>query len=292
MSGVQSGQQGAGAVARRLQLGSQLRRLREASGVTREDAGYEIRASESKISRMELGRVGFKQRDVADLLTLYGVTQEAERSALLALVGETNTPAWWHAYGEVVPGWFQTYLGLEEAAREISSYEVQFIHGLLQTEAYARAVCLLGNPTAPAEEIERRVAVRLRRQHLLHGESGPQLLAVMDEAALRRPCGGPEVMREQLRHLIELSALPRLTLLVMPLGVGGLAAESGAFTVLGFGGAGDLPDQVYLEQFTTAIYLDRPAEVAEYRVVLERLRAGSLTPEGTLGLLESALRDL
>ncbi|WP_441246650.1 helix-turn-helix domain-containing protein [Kitasatospora sp. McL0602] len=289
MSGVQNG---TGAVARRLQLGTQLRRLREASGVTREDAGYEIRASESKISRMELGRVGFKQRDVADLLTLYGVVQEAERSALLSLVGETNTPAWWQTYGEVVPPWFQTYLGLEEAAKEISSYEVQFIHGLLQTEDYARAVCLLGNPTAPAEEIDRRVAVRMRRQHILHAPTGPQVLAVMDEAALRRPCGGPEVMRRQLLRLIELAALPRLTLLVMPLGVGGLAAESGAFTVLGFGGSADLPDQVYLEQFTTAIYLDKPAEVAEYDSVLRRLRAGSLSPEATLGLLREALRDL
>ncbi|AUG76628.1 XRE family transcriptional regulator [Kitasatospora sp. MMS16-BH015] len=292
MSGVQGGHGGAGAVARRLQLGSQLRRLREASGVTRESAGYEIRASESKISRMELGRVGFKQRDVADLLTLYGVTRESERAALLALVGETNTPGWWHAYGEVVPPWFQTYLGLEEAAREISSYEVQFIHGLLQTEEYARAVCLLGNPNAAEEDIERRVAVRMRRQHILRSPDGPRLLAVMDEAALRRPCGGREVMRAQLSRLGELAEHPRITLLVMPLGVGGLAAESGAFTVLGFDGAGDLPDQVYLEQFTTAIYLDRPAEVAEYRTVLERLRVGSLSAEGTLGLLETALQDL
>ncbi len=288
MSGVQAG---TGATARRMQLGSQLRRLREASGVSREDAGYSIRGSESKISRMELGRVGFKQRDVADLLTLYGVDDEDERAALLDLVGETNTPAWWHGYSDVVPPWFQTYLGLEESARLIRSYEVQFIHGLLQTEDYARAVILLGNPAASPEEIDRRVAVRLRRQRLLLGDDGPELVLIVDEAALRRPCGGPEVMRSQLHRLIELAGLPRLTLQVMPLGSGGLAAQSGAFSVLGFPGP-DLHDLVYLEQFTTALYLDKPAEVAEYVAAMERLRAESLPPDRTLALLNSALQEL
>ncbi|GAA2148144.1 helix-turn-helix transcriptional regulator [Kitasatospora kazusensis] len=288
MTGVQTG---SGATARRMQLGSQLRRLRESRGVTREDAGYSIRGSESKISRMELGRVGFKQRDVADLLTLYGVDDEAERAALLDLVGDTNTPAWWHAYSDVVPPWFQTYLGLEEAARTISSYEVQFIQGLLQTEDYARAVIVLGNPAAPPEEIERRVAVRMRRQHLLLAEDGPDILAIVDEAALRRPCGGPEVMRRQLHRLVELAALPRLTVQVLPLGSGGVAAQVGAFSVLGFPGP-DLADLVYLEQFTTALYLDKPAEVAEYASAMERVRAESLSPDRTLALLDSALREL
>src|SRR6266536_4650431 len=125
----------------RIMLGTQLRRLREAKGITREDAGYQIRASESKISRMELGRVSFKERDIADLLTLYGVDDE-ERERLLTLARQANTPGWWHRYGDVLPSWFQSYLGLEASAALIRTYEVQFVPGLLQTEHYARAVVL------------------------------------------------------------------------------------------------------------------------------------------------------
>jgi len=125
-------------------LGSQLRRLREARGVTREAAGYSIRASESKISRMELGRVSFKTRDVEDLLTLYGITDDAERNALVGLAREANVAGWWHSYTDVLPNWFPTYVGLEGAAALIRVYEVQFVHGLLQTEAYAHAVVSRG----------------------------------------------------------------------------------------------------------------------------------------------------
>ncbi|MFF7631715.1 helix-turn-helix domain-containing protein [Kitasatospora sp. NPDC008050] len=285
-----TGQTGGGVTVRRLLLGSQLRRLREAQGVSREDAGYEIRASESKIGRMELGRVSFKERDVADLLTLYGVGDPEQRAELLSMVRAANATPWWHAYADVVPGWFQTYLGFEEAAGTISSYEVQFVPGLLQTEEYARAVIRLGAQNAPQEEIERRVAVRLRRQRLLAGESGPRLVAVIDEAALRRPCGGPEVMRGQLVRLLELAELPRLELQVMPLGFDGLAAESGAFSLLGFDEP-DLAEVVYLEQFTTALYLDRPREVAEYADTLERLRADSLSPERSRALLGTLLQE-
>src|SRR5882757_1558687 len=133
-----------GSVVRRMLLGSQLRRLREARGITREAAGYSIRASESKISRMELGRVSFKTRDVEDLLTLYGITDEAERTSLVSLAKEANVAGWWHSYSDVLPSWFPTYVGLEGAAHLIRSYEVQFVHGLLQTEAYARAVVRRG----------------------------------------------------------------------------------------------------------------------------------------------------
>jgi len=137
-------------------LGAQLRRLRESRGISREDAGYSIRASESKISRMELGRVSFKERDVADLLTLYQVTDEAERSAMLGLVREANAAGWWHGYGEVMPTWFQTYVGLEESAALIRTFEVQFVHGLLQTEDYIRSVIRLGHPEAAVPWVERQ----------------------------------------------------------------------------------------------------------------------------------------
>jgi hypothetical protein len=274
-------------------LGTQLRKLRESRGVSREEAGYSIRASESKISRMELGRVGFKERDVADLLTLYGVEAEQERATVLGLVRDANASSWWHEYGDVLPAWFQNYLGLEEAATEIHSYEVQFVHGLLQTADYARAVITAGcqGQGVSAEDIERRVEVRLKRQDLLTAEHPPRMLAVLDEAALRRPWGGPGLMRGQLDRLLELAELPHVHLQVLALGTAGLAAESGAFSVLGFAEA-ELTDVVYLEQFTTALYVDKPAEVASYRQAMEGLQAESLSPEQTRDLLHSVRQEL
>src|SRR4051794_15922861 len=188
---------GTGSTTRRIMLGAQLRKLREGRNITRAEAGFSIRASESKISRMELGRVGFKERDVSDLLNLYGVDDDQERDALLLLAEQANTPGWWHAFNDVLPGWFQTYVGLEEAASLIRTYELQFIPGLLQTGDYARAVIRAGNAQASDTEIDQRVDLRVRRQARLLGEEGPHLWAVIDEAVLRRPIGGIEVHRRQ-----------------------------------------------------------------------------------------------
>ena len=174
----------------RLMLGTQLRRLREAAGITPDVAGYEIRASRSKISRMEHGRVGFKQRDVADLLTLYGVTDDRARSGILSLAQQANAQGWWAKYADILPDWFEAYLGLEAVATLIRTFELQFVHGLFQTEDYARAVTVLGHRAAPADEIDRRVSQRMKRQDLLEGTDVPRVWSVMDEAALRRPVGG------------------------------------------------------------------------------------------------------
>src|SRR5215471_17552596 len=159
----------------RMMLGNQLHQLREAAGVSPEQAGYEIRASRSKISRMENGRVSFKERDVADLLTLYGITDEQVRAGMLSLVRQANTPGWWSKYGDVLADWFEAYLGLEAAASVIRSFELQFVHGLFQTEAYARAVTQLGYRAAPPDEIDRRVSLRLKRQELLIRPEAPQV---------------------------------------------------------------------------------------------------------------------
>ncbi|MFP1628584.1 helix-turn-helix domain-containing protein [Streptomyces sp. 5K101] len=280
---------GGGSVVRRILLGSQLRRLRESRGITREAAGYSIRASESKISRMELGRVSFKARDVEDLLTLYGVADETERRSLLGLAKEANVAGWWHSYGDVLPGWFQTYIGLEGAASLIRIYEVQFVHGLLQTESYAHAVVARGMPDAPAAEIDRRVALRLERQKALVSEHAPRLHVVLDEAALRRPYGDRAVMQAQLRHLIEVSEQPNITLQVMPFSFGGHAGESGAFTMLRFPES-DLSDVVYLEQLTSALYLDKREEVAQYERVMTRLEEDSPDAAETRDLLRGLLQ--
>ncbi|WP_405743633.1 helix-turn-helix domain-containing protein [Streptomyces sp. NBC_01525] len=278
-----------GSVVRRILLGSQLRRLRESRGITREAAGYSIRASESKISRMELGRVSFKSRDVEDLLALYGVSDEQERAALQSLVREANVAGWWHSYSDVLPGWFQTYIGLEGATSLLRTYEVQFIHGLLQTEEYADAVVRRGMPDAAPEEIERRVALRLERQKLLVAERPTEFHCVLDEAALRRPYGERQVMREQLRHLIEVSQRPNVRLQVMPFRMGGHSGESGAFTMLGFQEDG-LPDIVYLEQLTSALYVDKPEEVAQYARVMGRLQAEGPSPAESRDLLRGLLQ--
>jgi transcriptional regulator with XRE-family HTH domain len=274
----------------RMLLGSQLRRLREAAGITPERAGYEIRASRSKISRLENGRVGLKSRDMTDLLTLYGVTDEALRSRFLALVKQANAPDWWTKYGDILPDWFETYLGLEAAATTIRSFEVQFVHGLFQTEDYARAVTYRGRKAAPADEIERRVALRLKRQDLLSRPDPPRIWSVMDEAVLRRPVGGREVMSAQFRHLIEVAELPQVTLQVVPFATGGHPAESGSFTVLRFEER-DLPDVVYLEQLTGAIYLDQRSDVEHYLEVVDELSGEALTPDGTTRFIEQVARE-
>jgi hypothetical protein len=272
-------------------LGAHLRRLREAAGVTREDAGWEIRSSESKISRMELGRVGFKERDVADLLSLYGLDDDDERTRLLALARDANTPGWWHRYGDVLPGWFQSYLGLEAAAALIRSYEVQFVPGLLQTQQYCRAVVMLGHSDAGTAEIERRVNLRMTRQQLLTRPDPPQFWAVVDEAALRRPIGGPAVMRGQIESLIQATKLPNVRLQVIPFHVGGHAAAGGAFTILRFPDP-DLPDVVYIEQLTSALYLDKRDDVDHYAAAMERLCVEAEPPDRTADVLHRILRDI
>jgi transcriptional regulator with XRE-family HTH domain len=289
LKGAQTVTTPGGPTVRRILVGAQLRRLREAATLTREQAGYRIRASESKISRLELGRVGFKDRDIADLLELYGVEDPIQRDALVALAREANSPGWWHAYDDVVPNWFQTFVGLEEAASLIRSYEIQFLPGLLQTEAYARAIVGAGAPSAPVAEVERRVRLRLARQATLHRPtSPPHFWAVLDEAALHRPIGGNKVMREQIEHLLELTTLPNVTLQVMPFRFGGHAGDSGAFTILRFPEP-ELPDVVYVEQMVSAYYLDKREYVERYASTMDRLVVDSQPPDITRQTLQKIL---
>ncbi len=272
-----------GSVVRRMLLGSQLRRLREARGITREAAGYSIRASESKISRMELGRVSFKTRDVEDLLTLYGITDEAERQSLLSLAREANVAGWWHSYSDVLPNWFPTYVGLEAPPPDPR------LRGSVRARPAAdRGVRPRGGPArhegASADDVERRVALRLERQKYLLTDSGPEFHIVLDEAALRRPYGGREVMRGQLQHLIDISERPNVRLQVMPFSFGGHSGESGAFTILSFPES-DLSDVVYLEQLTSALYLDKREDVAQYEQALKELQQDSPGPDESRDLL-------
>ena len=279
---------GAGRSSARLVLGARLRRLREAAGVSPEAASKTIRASRSKISRLELGRTGFKLRDVADLLTLYGVRDDAERATMLALVEHTNAESWWQEYADVVPAWLEDYLDLEQAATLIRAYEVAYVPGLLQTEDYARAVLWSGRASAAGMEVERQVQLRLLRQQILYRAEPARLWAVIDETALRRPVGGGAVMRAQLRHLIEASRLPHVSIQVLPLSAGGHPAAGGPLTMLRFGES-ELPDVVYLEQMLTAVYLTRPGDTAHYLDVLNRLAAQAKDLDATAATLERIL---
>ncbi|MEU8816102.1 helix-turn-helix transcriptional regulator [Actinoplanes sp. NPDC048796] len=276
----------------RILLGTQLRKLREAKGITREDAGWEIRASGSKISRMELGRVSFKERDVNDLLTLYGVRDAAERESLLVLARQANNPGWWQQFSDVMPGWFQSYLGLEAAATLIRTYEIQFVPGLLQTSDYARAVIMLGHAGVTPEEIDRRVELRRQRQAILDRPGdAPQLWAVIDEAVLRRPIGGIDVMRAQIEFLIEAAKKPNVRLQIIPFHAGGHAAAGGPFAILRFPEP-ELPDVVYVEQLTSAIYLDKREDVDQYAMAMERVCIDAEPPNHTPEILGKLLHEI
>ena len=279
-----------GGVILRMLLGTQLRRLREAADVTPEQAGYAIRASRSKISRMETGQVGFKTRDVTDLLALYGVTDEQVQSRFLHLARQSSRPDWRDKYGDILPGWFENYLGLESASSAIRAFEIQFVHGLFQTEDYARAVTRLGHKTAPAAEIEHRVGLRVKRQDLLTSADPPRIWSVMDEAVLRRPVGGSAVMRSQLHRLIEVAKMPQVTVQIVPFASGGHAGASGSFTVLRFEEQ-DLPDVVYIEQLTGAAYLEQRSDVEHYLAVMDQLSSEALTPAATTRFIEQVAKE-
>ncbi len=280
---------GGGPTVLRILLGAQLRRLREARGMTLGEAGEVIRASHSKISRLETGRVSFKDRDIADLLTFYGVTDEEEREALRTLARRANAPGWWHDYSDVVTGWFEAYVGLEEVATQVRAYQVQFVPGLLQTEDYARAVTMLRHSADPPKEIEMRIGLRMARQQILTRPEPPNLWVVLDEAVPRRPIGSRAVMRAQLKHMLELSERQNVTIQLIPFNAGGHAAAGGAFNILRFAEP-DLPDVVYLEQLTSALYLDKPETVDNYLMVMERLCMEAVTPAGSADLIRKILK--
>ena len=284
------GTRAGGPTVQRLVLGSQLHRLRESHGITAEQAADAIRGSHSKISRMEHGRVGFKERDVADLLTLYGVADAEERAALLNLAREANTPGWWHAYSDVLSAWLEPYVGLEAAASVIRTYQIQFVPGLLQTEAYAQALIRQG-AAASDEEIARRSELRASRQEILRRPGAPQLWVVVDEGALRRPVGSREIVREQLKYLAEMAEHPAVTLQILPFATGAHPAMGGAFTILRFAEP-DVADVVYIEQLTRALYLDKPTEVDSYLEIMSQLCLLAESAASTGKLLQQILSDI
>jgi transcriptional regulator with XRE-family HTH domain len=272
----------------RILLGTHLRRLRESRGITAAEAAREIRGSESKISRIELGRNAVREVDIADLLNLYGITDPAEREQLLTLASQANQQGWWHRYQDVLPAWFQSYIGLEESAESIRSFDTQFVPGLLQTEDYAAAVIELG--TNSREERDRLVFLRKERQRRFTSGS-LRLWAIIDEVALRRPIGSSAIRRAQFQHLLDISGRPGLTIQVTPLLTGASHAAPSSFSILRFA-TDDLPDVVYIEQLTSAMYLDKRADVDRYVAALDQISATSTTPDETTALIRSMIAEL
>ena len=279
-----------GPTVRRMLVGAQLRRLRTDLGLSRAEAAEAIRASEWKIHRLENGQVRFKERDLVDLLTFYGVTDPDHVEELLVLAADANTPGWWQRYGDVLPVWFRNYVDLEAAATLIRTYEGQFIPGLLQTDDYVRALVHGAHLEDSNEEVGRRVRLRMARQTLLTREQPPRLWAVVDEAALRRPVGGPEIMRAQLERLLEASKLPNITLQILGFGAGAHPAMGSSFSILRF--PEELPDLVYLEHLTNALYLDKRPEVERYLDVMELLCLQSEPPARTEEFINRILSEL
>jgi hypothetical protein len=227
---------------------------------------------------------------VTDLLTMYGVTDSHEREAFLEMVKSSNEPGWWHRYTDMLADWFENYLGLEESASRIQTYELQFLPGLMQTEDYARAIATRGWFQLEGQRAERHVAMRMRRQALLARPDAPKLWAVIDESVLHRPIGGRRVLLAQIEHLLALTKRPNITLQVVPYPHSGYAAE-GPFTMLRFTEP-ELPDVVYIEHLCGALYLDKRSETELYSRVFDRLMVDAHTPDHTRQLLAKARAEI
>lgn len=270
---------------RRRELGAVLRGLRTGKGLTVDQVAEVLMCSSSKVSRMETGQRGATLRDVRDLCDLYGVTDQAERDRLMTLAKEGKQQSWWQAYD--LP--YSTYVGLEAEAKSIKDYDSAVIPGLLQTSSYARALQQVPVPGQSTDGlspdvVDQRVEERLRRQQLLYRAEEPlRLWSILDEAALHRPVGGPAVMEEQLKRLIDASQMQNVTIQIVPYSVGAHPALDSTFNILEF--APGVPTVVYVEGLVGWIYLERPNEVERYHLVFERLTEIALSTEESVDLI-------
>jgi Domain of unknown function (DUF5753)/Helix-turn-helix domain len=274
----------------RMILARQLQALREKAGLSYAQAAEAIYSSEWTVRRMERAEGGFKPLTVKSLLMAYGITDVREIDTFLSLARDASKPGWWHSYDDVLPSWFKVAVGLEESAALIRCYQPQVIPGLLQTEGYIRAITAASFPAAPGDDTERRVALRLARQQLLQRPDPPEYWVVMDETALRRPVGGPQVMREQITHLIGAAQQPKITVQLIPFAAGWHPALYGMFNLFRFPGD-QLPDIVYGEALTGAFYLNKPEESARYIQALDQMCAIAASPEQTITILRDTLKE-
>lgn len=276
---------------RRRRLGAELRQLREAAELTCEEAGLRLECHGSKISRIENGRSGLRQRDLRDMLDLYGLTDAQEREGLLALARDSGKKGWWVGYGDVISARYADFIGLENDAAWVRDYEMQLVPGLLQTEDYARVVMGMKPGRDPVEEVEPLVAVRMARQRRLGGEKPLHLWAVMGEAALRQRVGNPEIMRKQLHHLLDVATLPNIDLQVLPFTAGEHPGLDGAFTIVGFPAPSDR-DVVWVENLNGGLYVEREEEIALYGLVFDRLIAAAMSSKDSAALISRVAKEM
>ncbi len=284
-----------GSTVPRRQLGRYLRDLRNSQRLTVRAAAARLEWSEAKIWRIETGQVGLRSLDVEAMCRIYGATPELTQ-ALMGLAKETKARGWWHSYGDVIPEGFDVYIGLEEAAASIAWYESELVPGLLQTEGYARTI--IGAEHEEADEVDRRVQLRIARQSLVtRVTAAPELSIVLNEAVIRRPVGGAEVMSDQLRRLLDASELPNVTLRIMPFSAGlHYGIMSGPFVILRFPLNGDgrasEPPTVYVDGFTGDLYLDKPREIERYDGAFSGIWSAALDEKASQDLLRQASREL
>jgi transcriptional regulator with XRE-family HTH domain len=274
----------------RMVLGRQLQALREKAGLSYQQAADAIYSSEWTIRRIEAGKGALKPLNIKSLLVTYGVTDVREIDAFLGLARDASKPGWWHSYSDVLPDWFKVAVGLEESASLIRTYQPQVVPGLLQTEAYARAITAASFPSEKEEDTERRVALRLARQDLLRRPAPPEYWVILEETVLRRPIGGPEVMRDQIEHLIETAARPNITIQVLPFAAGWHPALYGMFNIFRFPDDA-IPDVVYVEGLTGAYYLNKPEETSTYTEALDRMAVQAATPDQTVTIQQEILKE-
>jgi len=268
---------------RRRRLAAELRSLRKESGKTREQVAEFVGCSPVTITRIESAQSAPRLADTARMLECYGVTGE-RREVLMTLCGEARRRGWWHQYSGAIPAWFEVYVGIEGEVSEIRSYQPEAIDGRFQTEGYIRSLMLADVDVPSSEELERRIAVRMKRQELLTDDDAPKMWLVLNEAALRRQVGGRATMHDQLAHLIEVSESNKIVVQVLSYASGAHPAMDGAFEILRFPDAAD-PDVVYLQYRRGSIYLEDPADVAAYAELFDHLRARALGPDESRALI-------
>jgi transcriptional regulator with XRE-family HTH domain len=267
-------------------LAAELRALRTAADLTRDEVSEQTNINSATLYRIETARVRPQRRTLVALLDKYGVTDDAQRNELIALSRQAAEVGWLRAYESELPEEYAAYISFEAEAKRVRNYESLFIPGLLQTEQYARSVIKGVLPLASDEEVEGRVEARIKRQDLLRKKAPLRLWAILDEAVVQRLVGGPEVMADQLRALVEASRLPHVTLQVIPFVKGAHPGMPGSFVIMDFPDAAD-SDLVYIDSMAGDLFLEREPDVGRFTIIFEHLQAMALHPEDSVQMIEA-----
>jgi transcriptional regulator with XRE-family HTH domain len=280
-----------GPTVRRRRLGTELRKLRESNGYKLEEVAAQLGVAPSTLSRIETGKAPTKSAYLNQMLEMYGVVEPGQRQVLVDMAREGHRKGWWAAYDDVLPSGFDIYVGLEAETAAVRGYEISVVHGLLQTPDYARAVLGEMFPRHATDQIDRLVDLRIERQRRLDDDPPLDLWAILDEAVIRRPVGGNQVMRHQLEHLVNMAAKPGVTMQVLPFASGAHAGHGGPFSILEFPNRTD-SEVAYVESVAGYLYLEKDREVRTRVEAFDRLRAAALSPSASVDLIAEVANKL